>query len=194
MQPSTRKHDGQWLPFRSCRLMADVRRLKMRPAMKRVSFSLRSQLAFVAAIAVLLAFWTHFGEFLLTTAFFASLAVLATSFLPGRQIRLRRWRAGSVAVAFLIVALLASLGPASWAYTAYDPGYWKSPVLKRAFGAVYHPVGRCYSFPVEPWHGYCLSYARWWMPSQSEIQDYGWGLGLRSNGGLFVVGSPGPVS
>ena len=155
--------------------------------MRRFTFSLRSHFVAIAVIAILLAVWMRYGEYLLFGLLTASLFVLVSGFLPIQNFRPFRGAAASLVLSLML--FLASLGPASWAYTMYDPGYWQSPMVKRGFGLVYDPVGRCYAFPLDPWHDCCLSYVRWWMPANSEIQDYGWGIGLRSNGGLFVVGT-----
>jgi len=139
-------------------------------------------------MALVLAFWERYGEFLISAAAIASLTTLAAALLLRQNQLVQSLKAPSVRMIAAIVVLMLSLGPACAIYTKYDPGYWETPGTKRVFGAVYHPVGRCYVFPVEPWRACCLGYARWWMPPKARLQDYGWGLGLRSNGGLFVVG------
>ncbi|WP_144060244.1 hypothetical protein [Rhodopirellula sallentina] len=155
----------------------------MRFKMK-TTFSLNQLLLTVIASAIAFAFWTLAGHTLLCgVVVFSVLACLIGCIRATARLR----NIGLIGIA-MSLAVILSLGPAIAAYTIYDPGYRESPVVRRVFVAVYKPVGRVYSIPIEPLPSIGYAYLRWWMPSglRGSVKNYGYGPCIRSDGGRIL--------
>ena len=150
--------------------------------------SLRTLLSFVAAIAVVLAFWARFGEFMIAFSFLVLLAGDAITFLLPSHGAIRMFRRVATTAIVVLLLFIASFGPATWAYTTYDPGLYASPKSKRLLLLVYSPVGRCISFPTGVLRDSYLAYLRWCMPRGISVQDLGWGVKIESKHQHVYIG------
>ena len=153
-----------------------------------MSLSLRSLLGIIAGTAVVMAFWTRFGEYMLALTTMVLLAVVFASFLLPKHPYLKTFRRRTTLAIAAIVLFTASLGPAALVYTTYDPNLYQAPKSQRAFLLVYSPVGRCMAFPVGPLRDGYLLYLRWWMPRGIAVQDIGWGVKIKTQHQHVYIG------
>lgn len=153
-----------------------------------MKLSLRTLLGIVAGTALVMAFWTRFGEYMLALAIVILLVVVSTSFLCPKHNYLKTSRRRATFAIAAIVLFIASLGPAALVYTTYDPDLYQAPKAKRALLLVYSPVGRCMAFPGGPLRDGYLMYLRWWMPQRIAVKDIGWGVKIETKHQHVYIG------